>query len=56
MQDAYFLPDPQELLKVYLKYMDYVTIEKREVSNDELINDQETNSAKINELEDMLEK
>lgn len=29
VQDAYFLADPQELLKVYLKYRDYVTIAKR---------------------------
>lgn len=54
VQDAYFLADPQELLKVYLKFMDYVTIEKREVNSDELINDHVANNAKINELEDML--
>ncbi len=48
VRDAYFLPDPQELLKIYLKYMDYVTIEKREVSSEELASDQD---AKINELE-----
>ncbi len=51
VQDAYFLADPQELLKVYLKYMEYVTIEKRKVSSDELINDQRANNTKINELE-----
>jgi hypothetical protein len=51
VQDAYYLAEPDELLKVYLKYMDYVTIEKREVTNMELRND---NNAKINELENML--
>ncbi|WP_414469137.1 tyrosine-type recombinase/integrase [Methanobacterium sp. ACI-7] len=56
VRDTYFLADPQELLKVYLKYMDYVTIEKREVSSEELINDQGLNNAKISELELMLEE
>ena len=51
VQDAYFLADPQELLKVYLKYMEFVTIDKIEVSSDNHITD---NNAKINELEEML--
>ncbi len=51
VQDAYFLADPQELLKVYLKYMDFVTIEKVEVSSDNRPTD---NNAKMNELEEML--
>ncbi len=54
VQDAYFLADPQELLKVYLKYMDYVSIEKREVSSEDILTDQVVSNAKINELEDML--
>lgn len=59
VQDAYFLADPQELLQVYLKYMDYVTIEKREVSNEELINQDakiEELVAKIKEMKKQLEK
>jgi hypothetical protein len=36
--------------------MDYITIEKREVSSEELISDQGANNAKINELEDMLKE
>ncbi len=54
VRDAYFLADADELLKIYLKYMEYVTIEKREVSSEELISDQGANNAKINELEEML--
>jgi len=34
--------------------MDYVTIEKREVSSEDVLSDQVVNSAKINELELML--
>lgn len=45
VQDAYFLADPEELLKVYLKYMDYVTIEVR---NEVVSSNQD---AKIEELE-----
>ena len=51
VQDAYFLADPQELLKVYLKYMDSVTIEKVKVSSDNRLTD---NNAKINELESLV--
>jgi hypothetical protein len=51
VQDAYFLADPQELLKVYLKYMDYVIIEKVELSSDNRITD---NNAKINKLESLV--
>ena len=51
VQDAYFLADPHELLKVYLKYMDFVTIEKVEVNTGNRITN---NNAKINELEEML--
>lgn len=36
--------------------MDYVTIEKREVSSEELRSDQSVNNAKINELELMLKE
>jgi hypothetical protein len=54
VRDAYFLADADELLKIYLKYMNYITIEKREVSNEELVSDQVANNAKINELEEML--
>lgn len=54
VRNVYFLPDYIELLKIYLKYMDYVTIEKREVSSNELIIDQVVNNAKINELESLV--
>ena len=51
VQDAYFLPDSQELLKVYLKYMDFVTIEKVEVSSEDVLTDHAVSNAKIEELE-----
>ncbi|MGZ7068485.1 MAG: tyrosine-type recombinase/integrase [Methanobacterium sp.] len=35
-KDTYFLAEPDELLKVYLKYMDCFTIEKVEVSSDDV--------------------
>jgi hypothetical protein len=41
---------------VYLKYIDYVTIEKCEVSSEELRSDQVVNNAKIDELELMLKE
>jgi hypothetical protein len=54
VQDAYFLADPKELLQVYLKYMEYVTIEKSEVKSEEIKSDQGTNDAKIKELEGII--
>ena len=51
VHDAYFLAEPEELSKVYLKYMDYVTIEKVGVTSDNRITD---NNAKINELESLV--
>jgi len=51
MRNTYFLAEPKELLKMYLKYMDYVVIEKVEVTSDNRISD---NSAKINELESLI--
>lgn len=56
VQDAYFLADPEELLQVYLKYMDYVTIEKREVKSNDIISDHAANDAKINELEAIIKQ
>lgn len=56
VQDAYFLADPEALLKVYLKYIDYVTIEKREVTSDDLRSDQAVNNSKINELESIIKQ
>ena len=50
VREAYFLADPTELQKVYLTYMSHVTIEKKEINNDRLRNDQEVNNAKIKEL------
>lgn len=56
VQDAYFLADPHELLKVYLKYMDYVTIEKREVKSEDIIRDNSVNDTKIEELEAIIKQ
>lgn len=51
VQDAYFLADPTELLKFYLKYMDFITIEMQEVKRDEF---KVNRDVKIIELEEML--
>ncbi|MEN4018425.1 MAG: hypothetical protein PQ975_09765 [Methanobacterium sp.] len=56
VRDAYFLPDPQELLKIYLKYMDYVTIEKIEMSSEDIIRDNSVNDSKIEELEAIIKQ
>lgn len=57
VQDAYFLADPEELLQVYLKYMDYVTIE---VKIDVVSSNQDAKieelEAKIKEMKKQLEK
>lgn len=55
VQDAYFLADPQALMDVYLKYMDYVTIEVDVVSSSQDAKIEEL-EAKIKEMKKQFEK